>query len=216
MIRVLLVDDQRLVRAGLRMLCEPAKDISVVGEAEDGRTAVRLADELQPDVVLMDLQMPGMDGITATTRILAARPSTRVVALTTFDDDDHLYPALTAGASGFLVKDMSPHDLLDAIRKAAAGDSAFSHAVLRRLVDHAVRSRTHAVPEAEPPRLTAREREVLALVGAGHSNAEIAERLHLGLTTVKTHVASLMTKTDCANRVRLAVLAVRTGVTPTT
>ncbi|ADD43333.1 response regulator [Stackebrandtia nassauensis] len=212
MIRVLLVDDQRLIRAGLRMLCEPAADIEVVGEADGGQAAVRLAGELCPDLVLMDLRMPGMDGITATQRILAERPSTRVVALTTFDDDDHLYPALAAGACGFLVKDTSPNELLEAIRKAADGDTPFSAGVVKRIVDSAVRARA-SVPTATLPKLTTREREVLALVGAGYANVDIAERLHLGVTTVKTHIASLMTKTGCSNRVRLAVLAVRSGTT---
>ncbi|NBM16322.1 response regulator transcription factor, partial [Streptomyces sp. GC420] len=141
MIRVLLVDDQGLVRAGLRMLCEAAPDVQVVGEAENGRQAVSLAEELLPDVILMDLRMPGVDGIAATGRILAARPATRVVALTTFDDDDHLYPVLAAGACGFLVKDAAPAELLDGIRRAARGDDPFSTSVLRRLIGQAVRTR---------------------------------------------------------------------------
>jgi DNA-binding NarL/FixJ family response regulator len=214
MIRVLLVDDQQLVRAGLRMLCESAADLEVVGEAANGQEAVRLTDRLRPDVVLMDLRMPGVDGITATGRILAALPSTRIVVLTTFDDDDHLYPALAAGASGFLVKDAAAVELLDGIRRAAGGDNPFSATVLRRLVDQAVRS--HAGPPAGLPAcLTEREREVLALLSCGLSNAEIAGRLHIGVTTVKTHVSRLMTKTDTANRIGLAVLAARTGVLPT-
>jgi DNA-binding NarL/FixJ family response regulator len=209
MIRVLLVDDQQLIRAGLHMLCESASDVQVVGEASNGLEGVRLAEQVRPDVVLMDLRMPGLDGTAATARILAARPATRVVVLTTFDDDAHLYPALAAGACGFLAKDVAPADLLDAVRRAADGDSPFSSAVLRRLVNQAVRSRAGSVAGAAPgPELTPREREVLALVGDGLANAEIAERLHLGITTVKTHVANLMTKTGCANRVRLAVFAV--------
>ncbi|WP_433615911.1 response regulator [Dactylosporangium sp. CA-139114] len=208
MIRVLLVDDQRLVRAGLRMLCESVDDLAVVGEAADGAAAVRLAEQLRPDVVLMDLRMPGVDGTTATVRILAARPSVRIVVLTTFDDDEHLYPALAAGACGFLVKDATPQELLDGVRRAAAGDSPFTPAVLRRLVARAVLAeRAPAAPAAPPPNLTAREVEVLALVGAGLSNPEVAARLGLGVTTVKTHVANLMTKTGSANRVQLAVYA---------
>ncbi|WP_433077569.1 response regulator [Dactylosporangium sp. CA-052675] len=208
MIRVLLVDDQRLVRAGLRMLCESVDDLDVVGEAADGAAAVRLAEQLRPDVVLMDLRMPGVDGTTATARILAARPSARIVVLTTFDDDEHLYPALAAGACGFLVKDATPQELLDGVRRAAAGDSPFTPAVLRRLVARAVLAeRAPAAPAAPPPNLTAREAEVLALVGAGLSNPEVAARLGLGVTTVKTHVANLMTKTGSANRVQLAVYA---------
>ncbi|MFC0115398.1 response regulator [Kibdelosporangium aridum] len=209
MIRVLLVDDQVLVRAGLRMLCESTEDVVVVGEAGNGREAVTLAEQHVPDVVLMDLRMPGMDGITATKRILDIRPSTNVLVLTTFDDDDHVYPALTAGACGFLAKDIAPSELLDGIRKAASGESPFSPAVLRRLVDRAM---TANQPGLQPPDLTGREREVLALLGAGMSNAEIGERLHVGVTTVKTHVANMMTKTGCDNRVRLAVLAVRLGL----
>lgn len=207
-LRVLLVDDQQLVRAGLRMLCESVPDMTVVGEAADGAAAVRLAEQLHPDVVLMDLRMPGVDGATATARIMAQRPSARVVVLTTFDDDDHLYPALSAGACGFLVKDSAPAELLDAIRRAAAGDSPFSPAVLRRLVEQAVRAQGAPQPAPVPAHgVTDREAEVLALVGVGLSNPDIAARLHLGVTTVKTHVASLMTKTGCANRVQLAVYA---------
>lgn len=208
MIRVLLVDDQHLVRAGLRMLCESDPDVQVVGEADNGRDAVRLADALSPDVIVMDLRMPGMDGTTATARIRAAHPGCRVIVVTTFDDDEHLYPALAAGACGFLVKDAAPDELLDGIRKAAGGESPFSQNVLRRLVDRAVRA--HDQPPAAPlPQLTHREHDVLALVGVGLSNQEIADRLHLGITTVKTHVANLMTKTHSSNRVQLAVLAAR-------
>jgi DNA-binding NarL/FixJ family response regulator len=203
MIRVLLVDDQQMIRAGLRMLCDAQPDLEVVGEAGDGREAVRLAARLTPDVVVMDLRMPGVDGITATGRILAERPATRVLVLTTFGDDDHLYPALTAGATGFLLKDAPPDELVDGIRRAAAGDSPFSQEVLRRLVSRAVEA------QAGAPRtvagLTDRERDVLDLVAEGLSNTEIADRLHIGVTTVKTHITSLMTKTGAPNRVRLAL-----------
>ncbi|MEH1125566.1 response regulator transcription factor [Micromonospora sp. CPCC 206061] len=216
MIRVLIVDDQQLVRAGLRMLCESVPDLEVVGEAADGGAAVRLAEQVHPDVVLMDLRMPGVDGTAATARILARRPSTRVVVLTTFDDDDHLYPALAAGAFGFLVKDATPDELLDGVRRAAAGDSPFSQAVLRRLVAQAVNAKAVNAKAAAPPPhapagVTERERDVLALVGQGMSNPEIAARLHLGVTTVKTHVASLMAKTGSANRVQLAIYAASDG-----
>lgn len=213
MIRLLLVDDQHLVRAGLKMLCSAASDVEVVGEATNGQQAIRLAASVHPDVVLMDLRMPGVDGIAATSRILAARPSTRIVALTTFDDDDHLYPALAAGTCGFLIKDASPDELLDGIRRAAAGDSPFSPTVLKRLVTHAVAAK---MAPAAPYQLdiTAREREVLALVGAGLSNGEIADRLHVGVTTVKTHIASLLSKTSTPNRIRLAVLATQAGLVP--
>ncbi|MEV7327648.1 response regulator transcription factor [Micromonospora sp. NPDC093244] len=205
MIRVLLVDDQHLIRAGLRMLCDAQPDIEVVGEADNGRDAVTLAARLLPDVVVMDLRMPGVDGITATSRILAERPATRVLVLTTFGDDDHLYPALTAGACGFLLKDAPPGDLLDGIRRASVGDSPFSADVLRRLVRRAVDARAEAPRQA--PGLTGRERDVLALVAEGLSNTEIADRLHIGVTTVKTHITSLMTKTGSPNRVRLALFA---------
>ena len=205
MIRVLLVDDQHLIRAGLKMLCEAEPDLEVVGEADNGRDAVTLAGRLAPDVVVMDLRMPGVDGITATGRILAERPATRVLVLTTFGDDDHLYPALTAGATGFLLKDAPPEELLDGIRRAAAGDSPFSQDVLRRLVRRAVDARAGAPRPL--PGLTGRERDVLDLVADGLSNTEIAERLHIGVTTVKTHITSLMTKTDSPNRVRLALYA---------
>ncbi|WP_280356787.1 response regulator transcription factor [Nocardia otitidiscaviarum] len=205
-VRVLVVDDQQLVRAGLRMLCHTADDLEVVAEAATGAEAVRLAARLTPDVVLMDLRMPGMDGIRATARILADRPTARVVVLTTFDDDDHLYPALAAGACGFLVKDASPADLLAGIRRAAAGDHPFTPEVLRRVLDSAVTARTEADPAAPVADLTAREREVLDLVAEGLSNTEIANRLHVGITTVKTHVTNLMAKTGADNRVRLALL----------
>ncbi|MFI6173146.1 response regulator [Nocardia sp. NPDC051052] len=208
-IRVLIVDDQHLVRAGLRMLCQTDDSLEVVGEAATGTDAVRLAGQLSPDVVLMDLRMPGMDGIRATATILAARPATRVLALTTFDDDDHLYPALAAGACGFLVKDASPTDLLHGIHRAAAGDHPFSPDVLRRVVDSALAARTSAPEYAAPQGLTAREAEVLALVAEGLANADIAARLHLGITTVKTHITNLMAKTGSTNRVQLAVLGVR-------
>ena len=212
MIRTLLVDDQQLVRAGLRMLCESTSDIEIVGEAANGAEAMRLAASALPDVVLMDLRMPGTDGITATERILRARPATRVVVLTTFDDDDHLYPALTAGACGFLAKDATPAELVDAIRQAAAGGSPFSNEVLRRLVEQATSARA-TKPKGPKPALTPREREVLALLATGLSNADIADRMHIGVTTVKTHVASLMQKTASPTRVHLAVLAVRHDLT---
>jgi DNA-binding NarL/FixJ family response regulator len=205
MIRLLLVDDQPLIRAGLRMLCEAEPDLTVAGEADNGRDAVTLANRLLPDVTVMDLRMPGVDGITATRRILAERPAARIVVLTTFGDDDHLYPALSAGACGFLLKDAPPAELVSGLRAAAAGDSPFSQEILKRLVARAV----HARQERPQPvaGLTARERDVLALVAEGLSNTEIAERLHIGVTTVKTHITSLMAKTGSPNRVRLALHA---------
>ena len=204
-IRVLIADDQRLVRAGLRMLCESTEDLDVVGEAADGADAVRSAAELTPDVILMDLRMPGLDGIAATRLVLSAQPETKVLALTTFDDDDHLYPALEAGAVGFLVKDTSPAELIESIRRAAGGELTLSPHLLRRLVDRAVDARDVDAEAAEPTPLTARELEVLPLVVQGLTNQEIADELHLSATTVKTHIANLMDKTGTANRVQLAV-----------
>ncbi|MFE3291657.1 response regulator [Rhodococcus sp. NPDC059234] len=211
MIRLVIADDQRLVRAGLAMLCESTGDLDVVGEASNGAEAVRLAAELSPDLVLMDLRMPGLDGIEATRQIRAAGSGAKVLVLTTFDDDDHLYPALAAGAAGFLVKDTAPTDLLSAIRRTVDGDMLFSPAVLRRVVERALDTNPAAVADAPAVALTGRENEVLALVGEGLSNQEIADRLHLGVTTVKTHVANLMDKTGCDNRVRLAVFWHRHG-----
>ncbi|MGK8522690.1 response regulator transcription factor [Nocardia asteroides] len=209
MISVLLVDDQELVRAGLRMLCGSAEDIIVVGEAGAGAAAVRLTQDTRPDVVIMDLHMPGMDGIEATRAIAASVPASKVVVLTTFDDDDHLYPALHAGACGFLAKDASPRRLLEAIRQAAHGDSPFSPDVLRRLVNRALTG--HWEPRGGHT-LTPREREVVALVGSGATNQEIADALHVGITAVKSYLAAAMTKTGARNRVLLAVFAVRQGL----
>ncbi|MFE7531097.1 response regulator [Kitasatospora sp. NPDC057542] len=210
---VLIVDDQQLVRAGVRMLVESTDDLTVAGEAADGSRAVELAVRLRPDVVLMDLHMPGTDGIAATAQLLSRLPSARVVVLTTFDDDDRLYPALAAGACGFLAKDVEPGAVLDAVRRAAAGDSPYSPAVLRRVVARAAEdwagAERRAVPEV---RFTGRESEVLRHLADGLSNAEIAGRMHLGVTTVKTHLSNLMTKTGSPNRVRLAVLAIQRGL----
>lgn len=201
--RVLIADDQRLVRAGLRMLCESSPGVDVVGEAADGAQAVRLAAELAPDVILMDLRMPGVDGITAIGQVLSARAEAKILVLTTFDDDDHLYPALAAGAAGFLVKDTDPAELIAAVHRMAAGDFVLSPHLLQRLVSRAVGARVPDGPEAVP--LTTREEDVLPLIVEGLSNQEIADRLHLGVTTVKTHVANLMDKLGAQNRVQLAV-----------
>lgn len=201
--RVLIADDQRLVRAGLRMLCESTDGVQVVGEAADGAQAVRLAAELTPDVILMDLRMPGVDGGTAIGQVLSGRPEAKILVLTTFDDDDHVYPALAAGAAGFLVKDTEPAELIAAVHRVAAGDFVLSPHLLQRLVSRAVDARVSDGPTAAP--LTAREEDVLPLVVEGLSNQEIADRLHLGVTTVKTHVANLMDKLGAQNRVQLAV-----------
>ncbi|MGN7782372.1 response regulator [Mycolicibacterium sp. 22603] len=201
--RVVIADDQRLVRAGLRMLFDSTEDIEVVAEASDGAQAVRATAELLPDVVLMDLRMPGVDGITATEQIRSAQVDSKILVLTTFDDDEHLYPALAAGASGFLVKDTEPSELIAAVRRVAAGELVLSAHVLQRLVVRAVDARGPG--SVEPVTLTEREEDVLPLVIEGMSNQEIAARLHLGVTTVKTHVANLMTKLGAQNRVQLAV-----------
>jgi DNA-binding NarL/FixJ family response regulator len=205
---VLLVDDHRLVRAGLRMLLESTPDLRVIAEAANGGDAIRLAAEHDPDLILMDLRMPGVDGVEATRQITAARPKSKVLVLTTFADDDHLFPALAAGASGYLVKDTEPDDLIDAIRRTIDGDILFSPSVLRRLVDRALASASVGDPVATVD-LTPREREVMTLVGEGYGNQEIGDQLHLSVTTVKKHIANLMDKTGCDNRVRLAVFAVR-------
>ncbi|MGS2810927.1 response regulator transcription factor [Nocardia sp. MW-W600-9] len=205
MITILLADDQRLVRAGLRMLIEDTTDLTVVGEAADGTAAVRRFAELAPDLVVMDLRMPGLDGVAATRQILAASPGAKVLVLTTFDDDDHLFPALAAGACGYFVKDTDPEVLLDAIRRTVDGDLLFSPALLRRLVDRALDAQPASA--VARPELSPRELAVLRLVGDGYGNQEIAERLHLGVSTVKTHLANLFEKTGTDNRVRLAVYA---------
>ncbi|GAB20442.1 putative two-component response regulator [Gordonia effusa NBRC 100432] len=209
MIGLLIADDQKLVRAGLRMLCDSAPDINILGEAANGVEAVARSAELDPDVILMDLRMPGLDGIGATEQIARAGRHGRILVLTTFDDDDHLYPALAAGASGFVVKDSEPADLLAAIRRVADGEMVFSPTLLQRVVDRAISTGSAETVAAQQVSLTDREAEVLGLVAEGMSNGEVAEHLHISVTTVKTHVANLMSKTDCDNRVRLAIYYLR-------
>ncbi|WP_030679207.1 response regulator [Streptomyces sp. NRRL B-1347] len=213
-VRVLLVDDQPLVRTALSMVIAQADDLEVVGEAGDGAEAVRLAGELAPDVVVMDIRMPGTDGIEATARITASGSAARVVVLTTFDDDDYVYGALRAGASGFLVKDMALDDILGAVRVVAAGDGLIAPSVTGRLIKEFA-ERPAAVPEPEPPRIgaiTDREREVLTLVGGGLSNTEIAERLTISVATAKTYVTRLLAKLDARDRVQLVIIAYETGL----
>ncbi|KAB8194534.1 response regulator [Nonomuraea phyllanthi] len=211
MIRVLVADDQALVRAGVRMLLQAAGDMEVVGEAEDGAGAVRLAEQHLPDVILMDLRMPRVDGLEAIKRVLAARPGARIVVLTTFAEDANVYAALRAGAVGFLVKDDEPERMVDAVRRAAAGEQLLAPSVLRRVVERFLSAEEQSA--APPPAgLTEREVEVLALVGTGLSNAEIAEELHVGVTTVKTHIAAAMEKLGLRNRIQAAVVAHRTGL----
>ncbi|WP_019630071.1 response regulator [Actinomadura atramentaria] len=211
-VRVLLADDQPLIRAGLRVLIADTPDLAVVGEAGTGREAVRLAAETAPDVVVMDIRMPDMDGIEAARRV-AGRAGPRVLMLTTFDDDEYVYASLRAGASGFLVKDMALEEILGAIRVVAAGDALLAPGVTRRLIaDFAAR------PAAPPPArlsldgVTAREREVLALVGRGMSNAEIAAELTISAATAKAHVARLLAKLAARDRVQLVIAAYETGL----
>ncbi|MFH8290735.1 response regulator [Streptomyces sp. NPDC018059] len=225
-VRVVLADDQPLVRAGLRVLMADAPDIDVVGEAGTGTEAVRLAGDVCPDVVVMDIRMPGMDGIEATRLIKEGGGSVRVLVLTTFDDDEYVYGALRAGASGFLVKDMALEDILAAIRVVAAGDGLIAPSVTRRLIEEFA-----ARPEPGPPSvprsveagakggmkgavegITGREREVLTLIGRGLSNAEVAAQLFITVATVKAHVARLFTKLDARDRVQLVIIAYEAGL----
>lgn len=212
-IRVLVAEDQALVRAGLCGIIETAPDLTVVGEAADGGRAVELALNRQPDVVLMDIRMPGMDGLEATRHITSAS-SVKILILTTFDLDDYVYEALRNGASGFLLKDTPPLDLLAAIRVIAAGDALLTPSITRRLIQE-FSNRPVPAPRIESGVLagiTDREREVLLLVADGLSNREIAQRLHIEPGTAKTHVAHLLTKLDARDRVQLVVLAHRSGL----
>ena len=226
MIRVLLADDQALLRAGFRMLLEASEDICVVGEAANGGAAVAMAAELRPDVVLMDLRMPEVDGLTATKRI-SADPrlgGVKVVVLTTFDDDEHVFGALRAGASGFLVKDVEPEELLQAVRVVARGDALLAPSVTRSLIaaftarnpgpgnGPAAAPRAGAAPPPGLASLTDREREVVALVAAGLSNDEIAARLVVSPLTAKTHVSRAMVKLAARDRAQLVVLAYAHGL----
>ena len=215
-IQVILADDQPLVRAGLRMLIAQTPDIDVAGEAGTGSEAVQLAKDTSPDVAVMDIRMPGMDGIEATRLITAGATPTQVLVLTTFDDDDYVYGALRAGASGFLVKDMALDDILAAIRVVAAGDAIIAPGITRRLIGQF----TAQPPSGRKPRvlteITDREREVLKLVGFGMSNAEIAAALHITAGTAKTHVARLLAKLDARDRVQLVITAYEAGLVPAT
>jgi DNA-binding NarL/FixJ family response regulator len=213
-IRVLLADDQALVRGGFRALLDARDDIEVVGEAADGNEAVTLTRQLRPDVVLMDIRMPALDGIEAT-RQIAADPrlaSVRIVILTTFGLDEYLFDALRHGASGFLVKDTRPADLVDAVRIAAAGDSLLSPGMTRRLIEEFAARAKPSPPARQLAVLTDRERQVLGLVGDGLSNDEIAGRLYLSPATARTHVSRIMTKLAARDRAQLVVLAYETGL----
>jgi DNA-binding NarL/FixJ family response regulator len=215
MTTVLVVDDHALQRLGFRMLLESQDDLAVVGEADSGVRAVRMVDELRPDVVLMDVRMPGMDGIEATRRIVAAGGRTRVLILTTFDMDEYAYSGLRAGASGFLVKDALPADLLSGIRAVASGDAVVAPGLTRRLIEnyaHLLPSGDPAAPETSSadPRLsvlTGREREVLSAIAQGLTNGEIAERFRLAESTVKTHVGRVLAKIGARDRVQAVIFA---------
>jgi DNA-binding NarL/FixJ family response regulator len=211
-IRVILADDQPLVRAGLRMLIEQTPDIDVAGEAGTGAEAVTLARSADVDVVVMDIRMPGMDGIEATQLVTAGGGGARVLVLTTFDDDDYVYGALRAGASGFLVKDMALDDILTAIRVVAAGDAMIAPGVTRRLIGQfAGQPRSGRAPR-ELTGITTRERDVLRLVAMGMSNAEIAAALYISPGTAKTHVARLLAKLGARDRVQLVIIAYEAGL----
>ncbi|MEW2423222.1 response regulator transcription factor [Streptomyces nigra] len=221
MTTVLIADDQTLQRFGFRMLLESQDDMTVLGEAANGSEAVRMTAELNPDVVLMDVRMPGLDGIEATRRITAAGDRTRVLILTTFDLDEYAYAGLRAGASGFLVKDAQPEELLAGIRAVATGDAVVAPSVTRRLLDAYVHHLPSGTPERTPvvtgedPRLSAlteREREILTVVGQGWTNNEIATRLHLAESTVKTHVGRILAKTNSRDRIQAVILAYDAGL----
>ncbi|WP_042419010.1 response regulator [Streptacidiphilus anmyonensis] len=218
-IRILLADDQPLVRSGLRVLINDNPDLQVVAEAGSGGEAVTLAASVKPDVAVLDIRMPGMDGIEAARRIVESPDAPRVLMLTTFDDDDYVYGALRAGASGFLVKDMALEEILSAIRVVAAGDALIAPSVTRRLIaefasrpDH---SRSSGTPVRKLAGITDREVEVLTLVGRGLSNSEIAETLVISVATAKSHVARLLTKLDARDRVQLVILAYEAGLVST-
>ncbi|MFJ8926115.1 response regulator [Streptomyces sp. NPDC102364] len=213
MTTVLIVDDQPMQRFGFRMLLESQDDLRVAGEAGTGTEAVRLTAELAPDVVLMDIRMPGMDGIEATRRITASGPEgPRILILTTFDMDEYAYAGLRAGASGFLIKDALPEELLAGIRAVAAGDAIVAPSLTRRLLDayvHHLPADAGTPPAADPriASLTDREREILTVIAQGWSNSEIAQRLHLAESTVKTHVSRILAKTGARDRVQAVIVA---------
>ncbi len=214
MIRILLVDDQALVRAGFRMILDAEPEMQVVGEAADGREAIDQVRALSPDVVLMDIRMPELDGLEATRRILdGSEEAPKILMLTTFDLDEYVYEALRAGASGFLLKDTPPEQLVSAIHVISQGDALLSPTITRRVISEFVKG-TGPKPRAQFPRLddlTAREREVLMLIARGLSNAEIAKTLFVSETTVKTHVARILMKLNLRDRVQAVVLAYESG-----
>jgi DNA-binding NarL/FixJ family response regulator len=210
-IRVLIEDDQALVRGGFTLILDSQKDIEVVGEASDGLEAIAKAEELQPDVVLMDIRMPELDGLEATRRLVSGEESPRVLILTTFDLDEYVYEALRVGASGFVLKDDPPEQLLTAIRTVAAGDALLSPTITKRVIKEFGR-----IPRPAPPKeldeLSEREREVFRLIARGLSNAEIANELYISDTTVKTHITHILQKLNLRDRVQAVVLAYQTGI----
>ncbi len=211
-LRVVVADDQALVRAGFRMILEADPGIRVVGDAADGEEAVSAVRRLRPDVVMMDVRMPVLDGLEATRRILAADSGgCRVIILTTFDLDEYVFAALRAGASGFLLKDVSPEHLIASVRMVAGGDALLAPSITRRLIERFAGPPEEAA-ELSLSALTDREREVLALIARGLSNAELAERMHLGETTIKTHVGRVLSKLGLRDRVQAVVLAYETGL----
>ena len=213
MIRVLIADDQALVRSGFRMILEARDDLTVVGEASDGEHAVRLAAETHPDVVLMDVRMPGTDGVAATARLTRSADPPKVIILTTYDLEEPLYAALRAGASGFLLKDVRPAELVEAIRVVARGDALLAPTATRRLLDRFMATDvTPSAPAAGLGQLTGREREVLRLLARGASNAEIAAQLVVTEATVKTHVSAILRKLQVRDRVQAVVLAYDLGL----
>jgi DNA-binding NarL/FixJ family response regulator len=214
MIDVLLADDQVLVRAGFRALLDAQEDIDVVGEADDGQEAVRLATDLGPQVVLMDIRMPGVDGLAATRQIAQddRLDGVRVVILTTFDIDEYVFEAIRAGASGFLVKDTEPEELVHAVRVVAGGEALLSPTITKRLIEKFAAHSKEAHPARDLDRLTDREREVMALVGEGLSNDEIAQRLFVSPSTAKTHVSRAMVKLGARDRAQLVVFAYESGL----
>jgi DNA-binding NarL/FixJ family response regulator len=212
-LRVVIADDQALVRVGFRLILETEEGIEVVAEAGNGEEAIAAVRRLRPDVVLMDVRMPGLDGLEATRRIVVGGRTCRVIMLTTFDLDEYVYAALEAGASGFLLKDVSPEHLVASVRMVAAGDALLAPSITRRLIERFVhRDQVAAIAPRELTGLTAREREVLILMARGLSNAELAVRLHLSEATVKTHVARILSKLDIRDRVQAVVLAYETGL----
>ncbi|MFB4317704.1 response regulator [Actinomadura sp. 21ATH] len=213
MIRTLIADDERLMRAGVRLILDHADDIEVVAEVPDGPAAVRACRERTVDVALLDVHMPGGDGLAAVAEIVRASPRTSVAMLTSFGDDRNVAEALRAGAVGFLLKDTGPADLIQAVRIAATGESILAPRITRRLIERHLLSGAGAEAARRIERLTATEREVLAQVAAGSSNAEIAERLYMSTGTAKAHISRILTKLDCANRVQAAILAHDAGLT---